>query len=643
MWANLQEAYDWVMGYVGSLEGVNSITQLAQGAGVVRIPDLLSGDTGDPRDSTNPYTGTFMIYPPLLLPNGDYANIGGMNAGVIQWYGNSSNGKFYTGAGAVMSDANGISISALGAILYFSNGTEVGSLELLNGHGTSLVSITGSAATVPDPGFEVGGSDWTLSGGAAVSTDQAQAGSYSLKLPGGGSATGVSAAFISVSGKSGLLDFWGYGGLTMKAEILCYDAGSVLLGTANTANRLVSANSARWVRVQTLGTYPTGTTQVKIQFKNEHIGGGSFYVDTVSFYSGGGFQLSSVSGAAGINIEGNVTANGAISGTDGVFDGSLTVNDSGADKDVRIEGDTDANLLFTDASTDRVGFGTATPTTKVDVVGVLTTDGADLDGTVTVNDAGAAVNFRVESDTDANNIFSDGTNNRVGVGTATPGYKLDVNGDVNAASGSKFKAGGVDYIASESNTNNIFRCDAPGGTSAWAGTFTAAGSSGSTIKYATTSGTAAAMTPQSTNQLAKMRLYNSTRGNNVLISNHVAGTITSTANYPANWANGDVLTIASNTVTGAPINYVDLELTSGPTSKTYLFIPMIIISATVGDNMRLHPYEAYGSAKQWTAEAAVANRNGVNLAYLKITSNVFSFGWTGTPANVIISEGGYSL
>jgi hypothetical protein len=39
----------------------------------------------------------------------------------------------------------------------------------------------------------------------------------------------------------------------------------------------------------------------------------------------------------------------------------LVVNDGGANFDFRVEGDTDANLLVVDASTDRVGIGIAAP------------------------------------------------------------------------------------------------------------------------------------------------------------------------------------------------------------------------------------------------------------------------------------------
>ena len=66
-----------------------------------------------------------------------------------------------------------------------------------------------------------------------------------------------------------------------------------------------------------------------------------------------------------VTIAGDLTATGDIS-----FDGGTFVfNESGADKDFRIEGDTDANLLFGDASTDRIGIGTATPDYLLSVAG----------------------------------------------------------------------------------------------------------------------------------------------------------------------------------------------------------------------------------------------------------------------------------
>lgn len=48
---------------------------------------------------------------------------------------------------------------------------------------------------------------------------------------------------------------------------------------------------------------------------------------------------------------------------------STVFNEEGGDHDLRVEGDTDQNLLFVDAGTDRVGVGTGVPTAKLDVAG----------------------------------------------------------------------------------------------------------------------------------------------------------------------------------------------------------------------------------------------------------------------------------
>jgi hypothetical protein len=67
---------------------------------------------------------------------------------------------------------------------------------------------------------------------------------------------------------------------------------------------------------------------------------------------------------------GNLTvANVIISGEDITSAGSeLTINGAGADVNFRVEGDTDANLFVTDAGTDTVLIGTATPTTDAKLV-----------------------------------------------------------------------------------------------------------------------------------------------------------------------------------------------------------------------------------------------------------------------------------
>ena len=75
---------------------------------------------------------------------------------------------------------------------------------------------------------------------------------------------------------------------------------------------------------------------------------------------------------------------------------NLVINEIGAVYNVRIEGDTDANLFYTDATNDRVGIGIVAPTEKLDVVGkikvsdniVIGTSGKGIDFSANTQAAG---------------------------------------------------------------------------------------------------------------------------------------------------------------------------------------------------------------------------------------------------------------
>ena len=59
--------------------------------------------------------------------------------------------------------------------------------------------------------------------------------------------------------------------------------------------------------------------------------------------------------------------------------GNIVINENGNSMDFRVEGDTDANLLFVDGSADRVGIGTGSPSKKLEVAGdVRIASGGDL-------------------------------------------------------------------------------------------------------------------------------------------------------------------------------------------------------------------------------------------------------------------------
>ena len=207
------------------------------------------------------------------------------------------------------------------------------------------------------------------------------------------------------------------------------------------------------------------------------------------------------------NASSEIRVYDATSGTNGVV-----INEQGSDVDTRIEGLSDQNLFKVDASTDRIGIGTATPAFKLDVegdaeinkiqigsqaysagshtqgithvdydddqsymiisdgdntytschnlsgfnymrgpqnsstyqvvvgnsymfIGTDTTERMTVGSTETVfNQDANNYDFRVEGDTDANLLFLDASTDRIGIGTNSPAYKLDVNGTIGGTS-----------------------------------------------------------------------------------------------------------------------------------------------------------------------------------------------------------------
>jgi hypothetical protein len=126
----------------------------------------------------------------------------------------------------------------------------------------------------------------------------------------------------------------------------------------------------------------------------------------------------------------SLTVNG-----DSTLDGSVTINDSGADKDVRIEGDAEPYLFVTDASADRVGVGIQTPETRFHISGAFkvgtSSAGADSIFTraATFNDNQSSTgDFNVKSALLSSALFVDASADRVGIGTNTPSKLLDVAG-----------------------------------------------------------------------------------------------------------------------------------------------------------------------------------------------------------------------
>jgi hypothetical protein len=80
---------------------------------------------------------------------------------------------------------------------------------------------------------------------------------------------------------------------------------------------------------------------------------------------------------------------------------NLVINEIGAVFNVRIEGDTDANLFYTDATNSRVGIGTISPAQKLDVAGSI-----NLTGNVIVAN-GQGIDFTATPGTGTSELLDD--------------------------------------------------------------------------------------------------------------------------------------------------------------------------------------------------------------------------------------------
>jgi hypothetical protein len=80
---------------------------------------------------------------------------------------------------------------------------------------------------------------------------------------------------------------------------------------------------------------------------------------------------------------------------------NLVINEIGAVFNVRIEGDTDANLFYTDATNSRVGIGIITPAEKLEVVGNI-----KLSGNV-IPASGFGIDFAATAGTGTSELLAD--------------------------------------------------------------------------------------------------------------------------------------------------------------------------------------------------------------------------------------------
>jgi hypothetical protein len=118
---------------------------------------------------------------------------------------------------------------------------------------------------------------------------------------------------------------------------------------------------------------------------------------------------------------------------------AVVVNESGANVDFRVEGDTEANLLFVDASADNVGIGTSSPSRQLEVskAGIAYIRAADTTDSVNMEMLAASSGGWVGTQTNHALLFQ--ANNTEKARITTDGYLrlagggIQFNGDTLAA------------------------------------------------------------------------------------------------------------------------------------------------------------------------------------------------------------------
>tara|TARA_R100000329_G_scaffold130922_1_gene110073 strand:- start:1128 stop:2369 length:1242 start_codon:yes stop_codon:yes gene_type:complete len=166
---------------------------------------------------------------------------------------------------------------------------------------------------------------------------------------------------------------------------------------------------------------------------------------------------------------------------------NIVLNDPGASYDVRIEGDTDSNLFFTDGSADKVGIGTNSPDTKLDITAsgvqgvVINQDGSNADissrlffkeqnSTIALYNTGNTFSFRTgatinsTSGTERMHIDTSG----IDVNGSVIADSLDISGDVDIDGTTNLDAVDIDGVitaadGSASNPQYSFGADTNSG------------------------------------------------------------------------------------------------------------------------------------------------------------------------------------
>jgi hypothetical protein len=164
--------------------------------------------------------------------------------------------------------------------------------------------------------------------------------------------------------------------------------------SAQSAKIRLSTEFAGAVRTLTIGSgdgitwdLPGGTSQspyIDVMGGDNSAGGGNFIIKTQSsnrftVRQNGNVGINTTTPSFLLDVNGTTGLQGALT-----VNNATVLNEGSGDFDTRIESDGNANMVFVDAGQDRVGIGTGTPTTTLDVNGNFNASGDITEGGLNV-------------------------------------------------------------------------------------------------------------------------------------------------------------------------------------------------------------------------------------------------------------------